>query len=208
MIRNGHQVALLAPTEILVEQHYQRIRQLLDHTVVVARGTGSMSAGERRTLLAGLRDGYIQLVVGTHASSRTKSPVQVPRPGHRRRAASLRRGAAAEAVRERRTAGHPGHDRDADPALARAGDLRRPRALGHRRAAARAPAITTAVRAAHDVERVYDFVDEQIGEGAQAYIVYPIIEESEKTNLKPLTRLRDDRSAAFRIAAWRCCTAA
>ena len=41
MIRNGHQVALLAPTEILVEQHFQRIRQLLDHSVVVAKATGS-----------------------------------------------------------------------------------------------------------------------------------------------------------------------
>jgi ATP-dependent DNA helicase RecG len=47
--------------------------------------------------------------------------------------------------------------------------------------------IRTAVRASHEVDRVYDFIDDQIGEGAQVYIVYPIIEESEKTNLKPLT---------------------
>ncbi|MEO6260387.1 MAG: DEAD/DEAH box helicase, partial [Thermoanaerobaculia bacterium] len=67
MIRNGHQVALLAPTEILVEQHHGRLRQLLDDSVVVAKATGSMSAGERRTLVAGLREGIIKLVVGTHA---------------------------------------------------------------------------------------------------------------------------------------------
>src|SRR5947208_16358495 len=64
VIRNGHQVALLAPTEILVEQHYQRIGQLLDHSVVLAKATGSATSSERRTLHAGLRDGYIQLVVG------------------------------------------------------------------------------------------------------------------------------------------------
>src|SRR5579884_3618568 len=46
MIRNGHQVALLAPTEILVEQHFQRISQLLDHSVVLAKSTGSATAGE------------------------------------------------------------------------------------------------------------------------------------------------------------------
>ena len=67
VIRNGHQVALLAPTEILASSTTQRIRQLVDHSVVMAKATGSMTAGERRTLLAGLRDGYIQLVVGTHA---------------------------------------------------------------------------------------------------------------------------------------------
>jgi ATP-dependent DNA helicase RecG len=48
--------------------------------------------------------------------------------------------------------------------------------------------IKTAVRTSHEVDRVYDFIDEQIGEGAQAYIVYPIIEESEKLNLKPLSQ--------------------
>src|SRR5205823_10563738 len=66
-IRNGHQAALLAPTGILVEQHYQRIRQLLGDSIVVAKATGSMAAGERRTLIAGLREGFIQLVIGTHA---------------------------------------------------------------------------------------------------------------------------------------------
>jgi ATP-dependent DNA helicase RecG len=66
-IRNGYQVALLAPTEILAEQHYQRIRQLVGTSLRVAKGTGSMTAGERRTLIAGLREGMIDLVVGTHA---------------------------------------------------------------------------------------------------------------------------------------------
>jgi ATP-dependent DNA helicase RecG len=50
------------------------------------------------------------------------------------------------------------------------------------------PRIKTAVRSSTDVERVYDFIDDQIADGAQAYIVYPIIEESEKLNLKPLSQ--------------------
>ncbi|HJQ36126.1 MAG TPA: ATP-dependent DNA helicase RecG, partial [Thermoanaerobaculia bacterium] len=193
MIRNGHQAALLAPTEILVEQHYQRIGQLLDErataagSIVVARATGSMSAGERRTLLAGLRDGYIQLAVGTHAllEDRVKFKslgLAIVDEQHR------------FGVEQRQKLFAKGEMPDilvmtATPiprslALAIYGDLELSvideLPPGRLR-------IKTAVRAAHDVERVYDFIDEEVGRGAQIYIVYPIIEESEKTNLKPLT---------------------
>ncbi len=187
MIRNGHQVALLAPTEILVEQHYQRIRQLLDHSVVVARGTGSMSAGERRTLLAGLRDGYIQLVIGTHA-------ILEDRVQFRSLGLAIVDEQHRFGVEQRQRLFAKGEQPDilvmtATPiprslALAIYGDLELSvideLPPGRQR-------IRTAVRASHEVERVYDFIDEQIGEGAQVYVVYPIIEESEKTSLKPLT---------------------
>jgi len=188
MIRNGHQVALLAPTEILVEQHYQRIRQLVDHGVVIARATGSMSAGERRTLLAGLRDGYIQLVIGTHALLEEK--VQFKSLGLAIVDEQHRFG-----VEQRQKLFAKGDLPDilvmtATPiprslALAIYGDLELSvideLPPGRQR-------IKTAVRSSSDVERVYTFIDDQIAEGAQVYIVYPIIEESEKTNLKPLSQ--------------------
>ncbi|MGZ5444656.1 MAG: ATP-dependent DNA helicase RecG [Thermoanaerobaculia bacterium] len=187
MIRNGHQVALLAPTEILVEQHYQRIRQLLDHSVVVARATGSMSAGERRTLLAGLRDGYIQLAVGTHALLEER--IQFKSLGLAIVDEQHRFG-----VEQRQKLFAKGEMPDilvmtATPiprslALAIYGDLELSvideLPPGRQR-------IRTVVREAHEVDRVYDFIDKEIDDGAQAYIVYPIIEESEKLNLKPLT---------------------
>ncbi|HEX2122205.1 MAG TPA: ATP-dependent DNA helicase RecG [Thermoanaerobaculia bacterium] len=188
MIRNGHQAALLAPTEILVEQHVQRIRQLLDHSVVVARATGSMSAGERRTLLAGLRDGYIQLAVGTHALLEEKV-----------RFRSLGLAIVDEqhrfGVEQRQKLFAKGETPDilvmtATPiprslALAIYGDLELSvideLPPGRQR-------IKTVVRASHEVDRVYDFIDKEIAGGAQIYIVHPIIEESEKTNLKPLSQ--------------------
>jgi ATP-dependent DNA helicase RecG len=187
MIRNGHQVALLAPTEILVEQHYQRIRQLVDHGVVIARATGSMSAGERRTLVAGLRDGYIQLVIGTHALLEEK--IQFRSLGMAIVDEQHRFG-----VEQRQKLFAKGDLPDilvmtATPiprslALAIYGDLELSvideLPPGRQR-------IKTAVRASSDVERVYTFIDDQIAEGAQTYIVYPIIEESEKLSLKPLT---------------------
>jgi ATP-dependent DNA helicase RecG len=188
MIRNGHQVALLAPTEILVEQHYQRIRQLLDHSIVVARATGSMVAGERRTLISGLDTGYIQLVVGTHAMLEDRV-----------RFKSLGLAIVDEqhrfGVEQRQKLFSKGEMTDilvmtATPiprslALAIYGDLELSvideLPPGRQR-------IITRVRASHEVDRVYDFIDAQIGDGAQIYIVYPIIEESEKTNLKPLSQ--------------------
>ncbi len=188
MIRNGHQVALLAPTEILVEQHYQRIRQLLDNSVVTARATGSMAAGERRTLINGLREGYIQLVVGTHALLEEKIAFK-----------SLGLAIVDEqhrfGVEQRQKLFAKGEMPDilvmtATPiprslALAVYGDLELSvideLPPGRQR-------IRTAVRASHEVDRVHDFIDDQIAEGAQVYIVYPIIEESEKLNLKPLSQ--------------------
>ena len=187
MIRNGHQVALLAPTEILVEQHYQRLRQLLDHSVVVARATGSMTAGERRTLLAGLRDGYIQLAVGTHALLEERVVFK-----------SLGLAIVDEqhrfGVEQRQKLFAKGDTPDilvmtATPiprslALAMYGDLELSviDELPPNR-----QKVVTRVRTMSEVERVYKFIDDEIDDGAQVYAVYPIIEESEKLNLKPLT---------------------
>jgi ATP-dependent DNA helicase RecG len=187
LVRNGHQVALLAPTEILVEQHYQRIRQLLDQSVVVARATGSMTAGERRTLQAGLREGYIQLAIGTHALLEEKIAFkslglaivdEQHRFGVEQRQKLFAKGDLPDILVMTAT------PIPRSLALAIYGDLELSvideLPPGRQR-------IKTAVRAAHEVDRVYDFIDGEIASGAQVYIVYPIIEESEKSNLKPLT---------------------
>lgn len=187
MIRNGHQVALLAPTEILAEQHYQRIRQLVDESLTVAKATGSMTAGERRTFLAALRDGLIQLVVGTHALLEDRVVFK-----------SLGLAIVDEqhrfGVEQRQRLFAKGDTPDilvmtATPiprslALAMYGDLEL--SVIDELPPGRQQ-IKTAVRSASQMERVYHFIDTEIDAGAQTYIVYPIIEESEKSNLKPLT---------------------
>jgi ATP-dependent DNA helicase RecG len=186
VIRNGHQVALLAPTEILVEQHYQRIRQLLDHSVVLAKATGSATASERRTLHAGLRDGYIQLVVGTHALLEEKIEFkslalaivdEQHRFGVEQRQRLFAKGETPDIVVMTAT------PIPRSLALAMYGDLELsvidelpPGRL----------AIKTALRASTQLERIFRFVNDEIATGAQVYVVYPIIEESEKLNLKPL----------------------
>ncbi|HEX7151042.1 MAG TPA: ATP-dependent DNA helicase RecG [Thermoanaerobaculia bacterium] len=188
MIRNGHQVALLAPTEILVEQHFQRIRQLVDQSIVLARATGSMKVGERRTLIAGLREGYIQLVVGTHALLEEQI-------GFKSLGLAIVDEQHRFGVEQRQKLFAKGDTPDilvmtATPiprslALAMYGDLELSvidqLPPGRQR-------IVTAVRTSHELERVYTFIDEQVDAGAQIYVVHPIIEESEKLNLKPLSR--------------------
>jgi ATP-dependent DNA helicase RecG len=186
MIRNGHQVALLAPTEILVEQHFQRIRQLVDDSLVVAKATGSMSAGERRTLVAGLREGYIQLVVGTHAlleeaiefkSLGLAIVDEQHRFGVEQRQALFAKGGTPDILVMTAT------PIPRSLALAIFGDLELSvideLPPGRQK-------IKTVVRTTPQLERVYAFIDAEIAAGAQAYIVYPLIEESEKLNLKPL----------------------
>ena len=187
VIRNGHQVALLAPTEILAEQHFQRISQLLDQSVVVAKGTGSMTAGERRTLLAGLRDGYIQLAVGTHA-------ILEERVRFKSLALAIVDEQHRFGVEQRQKLFAKGDTPDilvmtATPiprslALAMYGDLEL--SVIDELPPGR-QAVRTAVRQTSQLERVYAFMDGEIDAGAQVYVVFPIIEESEKLNLKPLS---------------------
>ena len=186
-IRNGHQVALLAPTEILVEQHYQRIRQLLGDSIVVAKATGSMAAGERRTLLAGLREGFIQLVVGTHALLEERVVFKslglaIVDEQHRFGVEQRQRLFAKADTPDILVMTATPIPRSL--ALAMYGDLELsvidelpPGRL----------AVKTAVRRSSELDRVHQFIDDELERGSQAYVVFPIIEESEKLNVKALT---------------------
>jgi len=194
VIRNGHQVALLAPTEILAEQHYQRIRQLVDHVggqapspVVIAKATGSMSAGERRTLISGLREGYIQLVVGTHALLEEKIRFkslglaivdEQHRFGVEQRQALFEKGQTPDILVMTAT------PIPRSLALAMYGDLEL--SVIDELPPGRQQ-VKTVLRNSSQLDRVWRFIDEEVEAGAQTYVVFPIIEESEKSNLKPLT---------------------
>lgn len=67
-VRNGRQAALMAPTEILAEQHFRGLAPLLAELgITCALLTGAMPAKKRREVLAGLESGAVQVVIGTHA---------------------------------------------------------------------------------------------------------------------------------------------
>ena len=67
-VENGYQACIMAPTEILAEQHFGNISRMADPLGVVVRSlTGRMKKKEKESLLAGIADGSVQIVVGTHA---------------------------------------------------------------------------------------------------------------------------------------------
>ncbi|MCB9184321.1 MAG: ATP-dependent DNA helicase RecG [Flavobacteriales bacterium] len=183
---NGYQAALMAPTEILAQQHFATITRMLgDMPVVVRLLTGSTKQGERKSLLTALRMGEVHIIVGTHALLEDR--VVFDRLGlvvideqHRFGVAQRARLWAKSEV--------PPHVlvMTATPiprtlAMTIYGDLetsvidelppgRKPIRTVHRFDGAR--------------NAVFGFLEEEMEKGRQVYVVYPLIEESEKMDLK------------------------
>ena len=136
-VNGGKQVAILAPTTLLAEQHHQNIADRFGKwPIKVAELSRFRSPKEVKAALDGLDDGTVDIVVGTHKLLSSRRQVQAPRPARDRRGAPLRRapqGADEGAARRGRRA-HA--DRDADPAHARHGARGPARPLGDRDRAA------------------------------------------------------------------------
>lgn len=185
---NGYQSCLMAPTEILAQQHYNGLKDLLkEMPVEIALLTGSTKTAERKRILKGLVEDSIHLVVGTHAV--IEDTVQFHNLGLVIVDEQHRFGVAQRA-RLWEKAAIPPHVlvMTATPiprtlAMTAYGDLdysvmdelppgRQPIATVHRYETRRAS--------------VMDFVREQIDRGRQAYFIYPLIEESEKLSYEDL----------------------
>lgn len=197
-VEGGHQAALMAPTEILAEQHAGRIGELLAPLGVrVALLTGNLSASARRAALEGLADGSVHVVVGTHAliqegvRFRSLGLVVVDeqhRFGVRQRMALLEREDVRPDVLLMSATPIP-----RSLALALYGDL--DLSVLDEVPPGRTP-VETAIRSQDERADVYRFVESQLAEGRQAYVVYPLVAESEKLDLLSATeeheRLRRD----------------
>ena len=191
-MENGFQVAFMAPTEILAEQHYINIRRLLESSRFrVALLTGATPAKKRREMHAELSGGSLHLVIGTHAL--VEEDV-----GFRELGLVIIDEQHRFGVLQRATLRSKGSHPDvlvmtATPiprtlALTTYGDL--DVSVMREMPPGRHPIRTTARPEARRDE-IYDFIRKQIDEGRQAYIVYPLIEESEKVDLKAATEMAD-----------------
>lgn len=189
-IDNGYQVALMAPTELLAEQHLRTTAGLLAGVgLVPILVTGSLSAGERRAAAARMASDEPLLVIGTHAL--VQEDTRFARLGLAIVDEQHRFG-----VEQRQALGSKGEHPDvlllsATPiprslALTAYGDLD-VSVLDERPPGRRS--IMTALRPEPARARVLSFIDAQVAAGRQAYVVYPVIDESERADLKSATAM-------------------
>ena len=204
-IENGYQAAIMVPTELLAEQHVRTMTELLAPLgVEPILLTGSLPTRERKTIAARLASGEPVLVVGTHAL--VQEATSFAKLGFAAIDEQHRFG-----VEQRKTLGAKGEAPDillmsATPiprslALTLYGDL--DLSILDERPPGRRP-IATALRHESARARVLQFIDRQLEQGRQAYVVYPIIEESEKSDLKAATTMYETLAtgpfAARRVA--------
>jgi ATP-dependent DNA helicase RecG len=185
---NGYQSCLMAPTEILAQQHYQGLSELLkDMGVELALLTGSTKTAARKKIMQGLQDGTLHFVVGTHAVIEEK--VQFKNLGFVVVDEQHRFGVAQRAKLWEKAVVPP-HVlvMTATPiprtlAMTAYGDL--DYSVMDELPPGRQP-ITTVHRNEMMRASVMDFVKTEIEKGRQAYFIYPLIEESEKLSYEDL----------------------
>jgi ATP-dependent DNA helicase RecG len=204
-IENGYQVALMAPTEILAQQHYFSARQILEkagYRIVLL--TGSLEQDRKRAVRRHIAQGNAQLVIGTHAL--IQEGVEFERLGlvivdEQHRFGVMQRlklmqkseeehvGTGLRPVQAERSSAPAEPDvlvMTATPiprtlALTLYGDL--DVSVLDELPPGRTPVVTRAVTDERAPE-VWDFVRKQVKAGHQAYVVYPVIEENEERELK------------------------
>jgi ATP-dependent DNA helicase RecG len=191
-MENGLQVAFMAPTEILAEQHFATISKLLRASRFrVALLTGSTGAAARRQELAEIKSGAIHLVVGTHAL--VQGDVVFHRLGlvvideqHRfgvlQRATLRAKGLHPDALVMTAT------PIPRTLALTVYGDL--DSSAIRDRPPGRLP-ITTMMMPDARRDEMHAFVRRELEAGRQAYVIYPLVEESEKIDVKAATEMAD-----------------
>jgi ATP-dependent DNA helicase RecG len=187
-VENGYQSALMAPTEILAEQHYITIHQMLESLgVKIALLTSSVTGPDRKGVLQDIRDGTARVVIGTHAL--LQENVEFFRLGlvvideqHRfgvmQRAQLKKKGVSPDILVMTAT------PIPRSLALTVYGDL--DVSVIDTLPPGRKP-VKTSVWTESIKTEMYELVEGELRKGHQAYIVYPLVEESEKADLKAAT---------------------
>jgi ATP-dependent DNA helicase RecG len=207
-IENGYQVALMAPTEILAQQHFFSARKILENAGYrIVLLTGSLEADRKREIRRHVAGGNAQLVIGTHALLEEKVEFanlglvivdEQHRFGVMQRLKLMKKsgenhdalGTAAPGGGERRDSPDPAEPdvlvMTATPiprtlALTLYGDL--DLSVLDELPPGRTPILTKCVPDDRST-KVWEFVRKQVAAGHQAYVVYPVVAENEESELK------------------------
>ncbi len=196
VIDAGYQVVFMAPTEILAEQHYLNIKNMLkDFDIEVAQLVGGQKVKARRTILEKILDGTSKIIVGTHALFQSEVRYnklayviidEQHRFGVQQRADLIE--LAKQSYDDKQFIPHI-LVMSATPiprtlTMTAYGDL--DVSIIKSMPKNRKPIITS-IKFESNLPEVYDFVRSQIKSGFQIYIVYPLVEKSEKMALKAAT---------------------
>lgn len=186
---NNYQATFMAPTEILAEQHYRTLTNFLEPLDINTRLLiGSQSNKLREDIYTDIASGRCQITVGTHAIIQEKVDFhrlglavidEQHRFGVKQRSEILNKGDRPHILVMSATP----IPRSLAMTLYSDLDISVIKGLP----GGRKP-VKTALRTESKREQVYEFMDENLQEGGQAYVVYPLVEESEKMDLKDATR--------------------
>ena len=214
-IQGGHQSALMAPTEVLAEQHYFGLRELIanagltvlepenlmgERPVTVKLLTNKTTAAERRELFSALSNGTVDLLIGTHAlisegvTFHDLAMVVIDEQ-HR------------FGVEQRAALKAKGGGRDPDVLVMTATPIPRTAAMTvygdldstilDELPPGRTPIVTHWARTEMEEIAAYTHVREQVAEGCQAYVVCPLVEESEKIQAKSAVETFEELSGGY-----------
>jgi ATP-dependent DNA helicase RecG len=213
-IENGYQVALMAPTEILAQQHFFSARRILENAGYrIVLLTGSLEAERKREIRRHITQGNAQLVIGTHALLEEKVEFaklglvivdEQHRFGVMQRLKLMKKSGESDDA-GRAAPGLPGsetrnHTSPGEPdvlvmtatpiprtlALTLYGDL--DLSVLDELPPGRTPIVTKQV-ADSEATKVWEFVRKQVVAGHQAYVVYPVISENEESELKAAVKM-------------------
>ncbi len=197
-VENDYQAAIMAPTELLAEQHAATLTRLLEPLAIRPELLlGRFSAGEKTAAKGHIASGSARLVVGTHAL--IQESVVFKRLGlavvdeqHRfgveQRAALVEKGDAPDVLLLTAT------PIPRSLALTLYGDLdvtqirERPPGRG---------SVKTALRGEAARAKIYEFIRTECAAGRQAYVIYPVIDESEKADLRAATTMAAELKKVF-----------
>ena len=207
-MENGYQAALMAPTEILAQQHYFSARRILEPAgYLVVLLTGSVEADRKREIRRHISQGSAQFIIGTHALLEEKVEFgklglvivdEQHRFGVMQRLKLMKKPAEAGAGEKSPTGRKNSPPPEPDVLVMTATPIPRTLALTlygdldlsvlDELPPGRTPIVTRRISDDRSDE-VWEFVRKQVKAGHQAYVVYPVIEENEENEIKAALKM-------------------